>query len=81
MTIIDLSHIPTAKIFSSHMAGLQARADYDACGIEGAKFSIGQSVRTNLGKRGEIVAIDGNHVSIEINGCQKKFHATTIKAV
>ena len=79
--IIDLSHIPTAKILSNHMAKIQARVDHDASGAEGAQFTVGQNVRTNLGKRGPIVAIDGNHVSIDINGDVKKFHATSIKAV
>ena len=79
--IIDLSHIPTQKILRSHMAKIQARTDHDALGIEGAQFAVGQNVRTNLGKRGQIIAIDGNSVSIEINDSVKKFHATTIKAV
>ena len=79
--IIDLSHIPTAKILSNHMAKIQAHVDHEALGIEGAQFAVGQHVRTNLGKRGQITAIDGNHVSIDINGDVKKFHATGIRAV
>ena len=78
--VIDLSHIQTEKLLRDRFKKIQKRADYDAKGIEGALFSVGQSVKTKMGKVGDIVAIEGNNVSIEINGEVKKFHASTLRA-
>lgn len=70
-----------ASQFQKRMATIGRIAADEALGLDGAKFNIGQTVRTNLGKVGQIVAIVGNHVSIDLNGDVKKFHATTIKAI
>ena len=78
--VIDLSHIPTDKLLRARFEKLKKRADYDAKGIEGALFSVGQSVKTKMAKVGSVVAIEGNNVSIEINGEVKKFHASTLRA-
>ena len=40
-----------------------------------ASFQIGQTLRSRRGERGEVVAIEGQNVSIRVNGAVRKFNA------
>ena len=46
-----------------------------------ASFSLGQTLRTRRGERGQVVAIDGQNVSINVNGAVRKFNAAFLMEI
>jgi hypothetical protein len=79
---ISLSHIDTPRIFRKHMQKIdakKAKADKrNSVAADG--FVVGQSVRTRKGELGQVVAISGGVISIEIGGAVHKFVASMVSA-
>lgn len=79
---ISLAHINTGKLLREHGAKVVAAqaAGRKANEVAANLFSVGQIVKTRMAGNGEIVAIDGGKISVNLSGVVRQFVAGMLSA-
>ena len=65
---------------NAHKEAVRA-ARASATEVTAASFSLGQTIRSRRGERGEVVAIEGQNVSLNVNGTVRKFNAAFLMEI